>query len=209
MDEDDDAPPPLSSLAGQVMALELGSSGIRPKQEEGDDASLQLAETTFVAPAVPGAAAPVKEEQPKLKKGFFDAKPTKKAAPKPKQAADDGITVLRGKKAGGLGGGGPAIPHFLRVEPDEQAKQMEKMKGELIASLKPDEETIKGITSNAELMAAFEDPEVMAAVEAIAKDPKAMSKYKDNRKVGAFYQAMAGLTGQRLEKLGDKKLGGK
>jgi hypothetical protein len=36
-----------------------------------------------------------------------------------------------------------------------------------------------------------------------------MSKYKDNRKVGAFYQAMAGFTGQQLEKLGDKKLGGK
>jgi hypothetical protein len=46
---------------------------------------------------------------------------------------------------------------------------MAKMKGELIKALTPTEDTIKGISSNPELMAAFEDPEVMAAVDEISK----------------------------------------
>jgi hypothetical protein len=31
--------------------------------------------------------------------------------------------------------------------------------------------------------AAFEDPEVMTAVDEVAKDPSKMMKYKDNKKV--------------------------
>jgi hypothetical protein len=46
----------------------------------------------------------------------------------------------------------------------------------------------------------------MTTVDEIAKDPRQMSKYKDNKKVQAFYKAMAGFAGSQLEKQGNKPL---
>jgi hypothetical protein len=39
--------------------------------------------------------------------------------------------------------------------------------------------------------------------------PAAMKKYANNPKVLAFYQQMAGMVGQRLEKMGDNSASGK
>ena len=53
----------------------------------------------------------------------------------------------------------------------------------------------------------FDDPEVMAAVSEISTDPsKMMTKYKDNKKVAAFYKAMAGMIGSQLESMENKTL---
>lgn len=115
----------------------------------------------------------------------------------------DGITTLKGKK-GGLGG--PRIPDFMRVEPDEEQKRMDEMKGKLMEALKPTRELIDGIGQNPALASSFEDPEVMAAVDEIAKDPSAMKKYQNNKKVAEFYKAMAAMAGSHLEKMGPRPL---
>ncbi|GFH24194.1 hsc70-interacting protein, partial [Haematococcus lacustris] len=60
-----------------------------------------------------------------------------------------------------------------------------------------------GIQSNQELVRGFDDSEVMAAVEDITRNPDNMKKYKGNRKVEAFYKAMAGMAGQRLSSLSE------
>lgn len=47
----------------------------------------------------------------------------------------------------------------------------------------------------------FDDPEVMAAVSAIAADPTQFDKYKHNAKVQRFYAAMGMMMGEKLEKM--------
>lgn len=49
--------------------------------------------------------------------------------------------------------------------------------------------------------AGFDDPEVMAAVSDIAQNPKNALKYKDNKKVAAFYAAMGKFAGSKLENM--------
>jgi hypothetical protein len=58
-------------------------------------------------------------------------------------------------------------------------------------------------------MRGFDDPEVMAAVEDVARDPKNMAKYAKNPKVVRFYQNMAGMVGKRFERKGDTSTSGK
>lgn len=204
--DDDDVPPPLSSLQDQVAALHLQAN---PRAPTGDgqeqDVNLPVAATTFVGMKPKEEA---KKAKPELKRGFFDAKRTKpktKAEPQPK-TLPDGITVLTGKKDG-LGRGGQTIPDFLRVEPDEQTKRLDEIKGKLVNALKPTPETVAKLGSNPDLMAGFNDPEVMAAVEEIKIDPsKGFSKYKNNQKVQAFYRAMAMFAGNQLETINNKPI---
>lgn len=61
--------------------------------------------------------------------------------------------MLKGKKGSGFGQGGPSIPDFLRVEPDEQTKKLEEVKGKLVNALKPTPESIAQISSNPDLLA--------------------------------------------------------
>lgn len=51
----------------------------------------------------------------------------------------------------------------------------------------------------------FEDPEVMRAVDEIAKDPSAMKKYAGNAKVQRFYRLMAGHVADRLHHVGEQQ----
>lgn len=50
-------------------------------------------------------------------------------------------------------------------------------------SLKPTPESIEEVMHSPQLIAGFDDPEVMAAVNDIAANPQAMHKYKSNAKV--------------------------
>jgi hypothetical protein len=54
------------------------------------------------------------------------------------------------------------------------------------------------VLSNPDVVQLFEDKEVMAAVNEIAKDPQAMRKYLNNEKVQRLYRFMAGHVGDRL-----------
>ena len=141
-----------------------------------------------------------------VKKGFFDA-PRAKPKPKPggKAGEEEDIVFLRGKKT--TTAGGKDIPDFMRVEV-EGSEAAEKMKKELMDKLKPDKDTVDEVMKNQSLMSGFDDPEVMKAVDEIAKNPQAMRKYQNNPKVLAFYQQMAGMVGQRLEKMGDNSTSG-
>lgn len=59
--------------------------------------------------------------------------------------------MLKGKKDK-FGSGGPTIPDFFRVEPDEQAKKMQEMKGKLVTALKPTPEMIEKLGANPGLL---------------------------------------------------------
>ncbi len=59
--------------------------------------------------------------------------------------------------------------------------------------LKPTPESMEQVMGNGQLMAGFDDPEVMEAVNAIAQSPGAIQKYKSNAKVSPH----AHLTGCR------------
>lgn len=68
--------------------------------------------------------------------------------------------------------------------------------------LKPTPDLLKDVVANKEVATGLEDPEIMAAVAEIAKDPSAMKKYANNRKIIRFYSEMGKLMGDRLEKAG-------
>lgn len=63
--------------------------------------------------------------------------------------------MLTGRKDN-LSGGGPAIPDFLRVEPDEQAKRMQEVKGKLVSALQPTPDMIAKIGQDTTLLAGVE-----------------------------------------------------
>ncbi|GFH17112.1 STI1 domain-containing protein [Haematococcus lacustris] len=155
-----------------------------------------------LSPNLPAASfhAATKGQDKALRKGFFDSKGSK---PKPKTVVSKAdIITLTGKQAE-PGRGGPAIPDFLRVEPDEMEKRMLEVKSKLASALQPTPDMIQAIQSNQELVRGFDDREVMAAVEDITRNPDNMKKYKGNRKVEAFYKAMADMAGQRLSSLSE------
>ena len=117
---------------------------------------------------------------------------------------------VKGKK--GAPSGGVDIPDFMRVEAEGDAEEAraaaEKMKKELLEKLKPDKQTVDEVMGNTAMMTGFDDPEVMAAVDDVAKNPQNINKYQNNPKVLAFYQQMAGMVGKRLEKMGDNSTSG-
>ncbi|PNW84998.1 hypothetical protein CHLRE_03g167500v5 [Chlamydomonas reinhardtii] len=202
-DIDDDAPPPLSSLAEQVSALKLvgapGADASTSGQDTPTEASLRVA-NVVVLPAKPAPA----KAAPAIKKGFFDAPPKRRTKPagesKPPEKAVEEIPMLRAKPK--AVGSGPDIPDFMRVEPDEQAKMYDVYKSELVNKLKPTPDMVSAIGKDPELLSYFDDPEVMAAVSDVAANPAAIKKYQDKPKVKAFYAMMGKLMGEKLEKEG-------
>jgi len=140
--------------------------------------------------AAPAAPKPAPAKPKALKKGFFDAKPKKKKdvrnTPEPydgvKYDADgiEEIPTLVGKKYANVKDA--HIPDFMRVEPDEEAKKLGEVKQKLVDALKPTPELMKGVAADENLMAGFDDPEVMAAVDDVAKHPENIKKYQNNPK---------------------------
>ena len=49
----------------------------------------------------------------------------------------------------------------------------------------PAQDTIQQIAGNQSLLAGFDDPEVMQAVQDVAQNPANIQKYKNNKKVRA------------------------
>lgn len=49
--------------------------------------------------------------------------------------------------------------------------------------MKPTQDTMQEVLSNAELLSGFDDPEVMDAVNDIAANPQNMRKYRNKPKV--------------------------
>jgi len=163
--------------------------------------------------AAPAAPKPAPAKPKALKKGFFDAKPKKKKdvrnTPEPydgvKYDADgiEEIPTLVGKKYANVKDA--HIPDFMRVEPDEEAKKLGEVKQKLVDALKPTPELMKGVAADENLMAGFDDPEVMAAVDDVAKHPENIKKYQNNPKVVAFYQSMSKMMAGRMDQLAEEQ----
>jgi hypothetical protein len=213
--DSDDEPPPLESAAAQLEALNLRRRvAERVNAARADSSAPSGSASTGAAressgpsgsgtSATPPSSATRKSPPAAgMKKGFFDAPRPKRAAAKPDEPE---MVFLKGKKSSVAGGA--AIPDFMRVEV-EGSESAAKMKKELLETLKPDKETVDEVMGNQALMSGFDDPEVMAAVEDVARDPKNMAKYANNPKVTRFYQQMAGMVGRRLEKKGDNSTSG-
>lgn len=68
--------------------------------------------------------------------------------------------------------------------------------------LMPTEDSIKQIASNRSLLAGFDDPEVMRAVQDVIQNPANIQKYKNNKKVIALIaQSHANHASQATEHL--------
>ncbi|KAJ9509529.1 hypothetical protein QJQ45_001979 [Haematococcus lacustris] len=207
--DDDDGESSCSCPACPTLADQIKAAQARAQLEQGElpaeqglDRQLRVASTVVVEASQTAnkSSAATKAQDRTLRKGFFDSKGSK---PIPKTVVSKAdIITLTGRQAE-PGRGGPAIPDFLRVEPDEREKRMLEVKSKLASALQPTPDMIQAIQSNQELVRGFDDPEVMAAVEDITRDPDNMKKYKGNRKVEAFYKAMAGMAGQRLSSLSE------
>ena len=210
-EDSDDEPPPLDSAEQReaLMARKLVSDRVAAARTA--DGAGPAPESRASGGAAPGGVkkgffdAPPARSKPAgggMKKGFFDAPRPK---PKPKSSEPE-MVFLKAKKT--TTASGAQIPDFMRVEV-EGSEAAEKMKKELMNKLKPDKQTVDEVLNNADLMSGFDDPEVMRAVDDVAKDPRNMRKYANNPKVLQFYSRMAGMVGNRLEKMGDNSASGR
>lgn len=205
---DDDEVPPLSGMQQQVGALRGRHTQQCSTLAGGrdDDAGLPVATATVVsepvgASAGKAAARGANNKAGTIKRGFFDSpKSMPKPKPKLKQAETEEVPFIRASKA--ESSGRKQIPDFMRVDPSEQEKQFEQMKEGLLSALKPTEDMVQKVMGNPNLVAGFDDPEVMAAVDEIAKNPQALKKYQHNSKVQKFYQEMGMFVGSKLETMG-------
>lgn len=146
-----DVPPPLESLSGQLEALQLRAGGSAPSSSTAAG-ELPVAATTIVN----SAAAPAKPAAPQIKKGFFDAKPSK---PKPKPAAappkpkadEEEIIEIKARKD--TFGSGPRIPDFMKIEPSEQEKAYAAYRNQLQDALKPTPDMVSKVAADPMLAA--------------------------------------------------------
>ena len=97
---------------------------------------------------------------------------------------------------------GKQVPDFMKLPEGEKERQAKAFKKQLTEALKPTPDMMRGITADEDLLAGFEDPEVMKAVDEIAKDPTAMRKHQNNPKVIDFYKRMSGMMAGQLENMG-------
>ena len=204
-DSDDDAPP-LEAMADQLKALKVGANAV----EATPSSSAAGADDAEALPVAQVVLAPEPEKQKKkqaakpaaIKKGFFDAKPKAKSRKPKQEEVIEEIPVLHAKKTSG---NAKHIPEFFHLDPSEEEKKLNEMKDGLLSALKPTEDMMSDVMQKPELLNGFDDPEVMAAVGEIAKDPSAMKKYANNPKVRKFYEAMGMFVGNQLEKKGEEE----
>ncbi|KAA6419314.1 MAG: hypothetical protein FRX49_10713, partial [Trebouxia sp. A1-2] len=136
-----------------------------------------------------------------LKSGFFNkqsAKSVNKASQQSKGQRSLATPHIKARQ-------GPAVPDMFMIPPDEQEMQYAAMRKRMTEELMPTEDTIKEIAGNESLLAGFDDPEVMRAVQDVAQNPANIQKYKNNEKVQVFYQQMGSVMAQRCDELGSSK----
>ena len=90
--------------------------------------------------------------------------------------AGDGVSARKTRAAGGK-----EIPDFMRVEV-EGTEAAARMKRELVEKLKPDKQTVDEVMGDKDLLAGFDDPEVMRAVDDVAKIPETSPSTPTTRK---------------------------
>ena len=202
--DSDDEPPPLESAAAQLEALNLRrrvaervnaarADSSAPSGSASTGAARASSAPSGSGPSAKPPASATRKSPPAagMKKGFFDAPRPKRATAKPDEPE---MVFLKGKKSAVAGGA--AIPDFMRVEV-EGSESAAKMKKELLETLKPDKQTVDEVMGNQALMSGFDDPEVMAAVEDVARAiPKTWPNTPATRKSCAFTSRWRGWSGR-------------
>ena len=198
-DSDDDDLPPLEDMS---LRSSSSAADVPAKQKDGTHRGASEAPASSTADNAPS------KKKTALKRGFFDAKPAKRAPRKPQPKAvdvkEESIPTLSGKPSGGVGNA-KSIPSFMRVEQPAGAAALEKVKEKLVHEMRPTPEMVNSIQGNSGLMDGFDDPEVMAAVAEVAKDPSAIAKYRNKPKVMHFYQNMASMMADKMKKKAEEQ----
>ncbi|QDZ26102.1 hypothetical protein HOP50_20g86690 [Chloropicon primus] len=187
-DEEDEAPPPLDDVSKELSKLGVKDGAYAAKP----------------AARAASKAAPVKQG---MRRGFFDA-PRKKPQQqeKKKKKKKDGMVEIKAWKGGGdLGGQGSQtkVPEWMKIDPNSDQAKLMQMKEKVADAMKPTADMMQNVMQNPDLMKGFDNPEVMQAVNDIAKNPENIKKYQNNPQVMAFYQSMAGTMAKRFEQLAE------
>lgn len=64
--------------------------------------------------------------------------------------------------------------------------------------LEPTKELVKDVMDNKTIKHGLEDPEVMLAVQEIARNPDSIQKHKNNSKVASFYSQLGKLMSDKI-----------
>ncbi|KAK9828176.1 hypothetical protein WJX74_002009 [Apatococcus lobatus] len=200
--EEEDGPPPLQQMAEQVSALRgkpraAFKSTLQPSHGSMQDeafASAVPSSSPLRIVSQPDEPKPSQGGKPRrkpsaLKGGFLNSKPRSQGP------QSENLPHIAANHA-------PSpVPAAFLLTPGEEEQRYDRLKTKLIDSLKPTPESIEEVMQSPQLIAGFDDPEVMAAVNAIAANPQAMHKYKGNAKVMQFYQNMGQMMAKRCNKL--------
>eukprot|EP00899_Mesostigma_viride_P005782 jgi/Mesvir1/15204/Mv06438-RA.1 len=211
-----DGPPPLEDMSEYLSSLNLlketrtvvGKAKATPSTTT--PAAAESAPTTDGSAGAASQATQGQESTSKisgaakpLRRGFFDApavrsKPAVTAASRKPEGApkEDAIPFLKATAPSG-GSSRKEIPAMFKVEATDADAQ--RLKSQLLDVMKPTPDLMAQVASDRSVMEGFDDPEVMAAVNEVAKNPAAMARYKDNPKVVKFYTNMCRLMGDRLQ----------
>lgn len=121
-----------------------------------------------------------------------------------------GFLSVSGKAAGAKAAeAAPSMPH-IRASKTKQScvpeslqlpkEQVESFSSNLASKVSNDEQMLSDVMYNPDLRQAFDDPEVMDAVQRIASDPQThANELQNNPKLANFYRRMSGVLGERLE----------
>eukprot|EP00960_Hanusia_phi_P077449 768695-Hanusia_phi.AAC.4 len=118
-----------------------------------------------------------------LKGGFLGSE---KSSEQPKQREDDGIEVIKPqpRKDGVLDG----------------LKSIQMQNKDVPEWMQANEDLLHEVESDAELASAVNNQKLITAIDEIAKDPSAWSKYQHDEEVKKYFAKMMGLFGKRYEK---------
>ncbi|GMH32979.1 hypothetical protein BSKO_00813 [Bryopsis sp. KO-2023] len=192
-DSDEDVPPALDTLPQQVTALQK-----KKPLEKSTSSTNEPDEPTTTADVVCSAKQGKKSSNAgPFRKGFLSGgkttPPRKKTSTGGNREADE-VPFLKGQS--NMNGEGKSIPDMFKIP---GAEEYQRFKQELTEKLKPNEDTMKEVQGNPMLVDAFSDPEVMAAVGEVARNPASFEKYKNTPKIVAFYEQFGKVLGKRLD----------
>lgn len=171
IDDDGDAPPSLQSISDQVCAASYLHASTPP-----------VAFTAEIVSNVSG-------KEKGVRRGFLNSK-RGLSAPSVQQMSSNGsqknpdLTVVKQSVQA-------KVPSFMIIPPTVEEQQLNAAKEKLIEALRPTRESVERVQQNVTLAAGFDDPDVMAAVNDIARDPSAAARHMKNPKVQQFYSQMA------------------
>merc|ERR1711988_1584855 len=133
-----------------------------------------------------------------MKKGFLDAAPKKRSA-KNRTAKEDDIEVIRPKEKPKPKG---HIEGFEMPTVDVTANQIGDVleMGQASTNEWMTPELLQAFVREPDLLVAMQDPKMQAMIAEVGKDPTAIEKYKDDKRLFKFYQTYIRLASSFFQK---------